>query len=94
MVEELERAEELRRKSDLPDESFAVYFFLEGRGVHEAEKIARESAEAFDDNPHWKESDDQERRVRIALYKALKGTGTNMVEVVEGLLSLLRRAST
>ncbi len=93
VVEELEKAEELRQKSDLPDEAFAVYFFLEGRGVRGAEKIARESAGAFDHNPHWKESDDQERRVRIALYKALKGTGTNMVEVVDGLLNLLRRAS-
>ncbi len=93
VVEELERAEELRKNSNLPDEAFAVYFFLEGRGVQGAEKIARESAGAFHDNPHWKESDDQERRVRIALYKALKGTGTNMVEVVDGLLNLLRRAS-
>jgi type I restriction enzyme R subunit len=94
VVEDLEKAEELRNRSDLPDEAFAAYFFLEGRGVGGAEKIARESSEAFEGNPHWKESDEQERRVRIALYRALKGSQVkDMVEVVGGLLDLLRRAS-
>lgn len=95
VVEEIERAEELRNKSDLPYEAFAAHFYLEGKGVKGAEKIARETSAAFEDNPHWKESAEQERRVRIALYKALKGSeiGNNMVETVDGLLDLLRRAS-
>ena len=94
VVEDLERAEELRKRSDLSDEAFAARFFLEGRGVEGAEKIARESSGAFEDNPHWKESADQERRVRISLYKALKGSGAkDMVGVVDGLLNLLKRAS-
>lgn len=94
VVEEIERAEEIRQKSDLSDEAFAAYFFLEGRGVKGAEKIAQESSTAFEDNPHWRESAEQERRVRIALYKILKGSEIkNMVETVDGLLDLLRRAS-
>jgi type I restriction enzyme R subunit len=92
IVDELERAEGRRRESNLSDEAFAISFFLEGRGVEGAEKIARESEAAFADNPHWRESTEQERRVRIALYKALKGT-ENMIEIVNSILSLLRRAS-
>ncbi len=85
---------ELRKKSDLPDEAFATYFFLEGRGIEGADKIARESSGAFEDNPHWKESTDQERRVRISLYKALKGSQVkDMVGIVDGLLDLLKKAS-
>jgi type I restriction enzyme R subunit len=94
VVEDLEKAEELRNKSDLPDEAFATYFFLEGRGIEGAEEIARESSGAFEDNPHWKESTDQERRVRISLYKALKGSHVkDMVGIVDGLLDLLKKAS-
>jgi type I restriction enzyme R subunit len=94
VVEDLEKAEELRNKSDLPDEAFATYFFLEGRGIEKAEEIARESSGAFEDNPHWKESTDQERRVRISLYKALKGSHVkDMVGIVDGLLDLLKKAS-
>lgn len=92
IVEELQRAEERRRKSDLSNEAFAVAFYLESRGVGDAEKIARESETAFEDNPHWRESAEQERRVRISLYKALKGTG-DIVEKVNGILDLLRRTS-
>ena len=94
VVGEIGRAEELRRKSDLTDEAFAARFFLEGRGIDGAERIAREGSQAFEDNPHWKESAEQERRMRIALYRAFKGSGVkNVVEVVDGLLDLLRRAA-
>jgi hypothetical protein len=85
---------ELRKKSDLPDEAFATYFFLGGRGIEGAEEIARESSGAFEDNPHWKESDEQERKLRRAIYKTLKDSEVdNKVEVVNSLLNLLRKAS-
>ena len=45
--------------------------------------------------PHWDESKEQEKQVRVALYKSLRGS-TNpkrMVEVVDGLMTMLKRAS-
>jgi type I restriction enzyme R subunit len=94
VIEEIGRAEALRKNSDLTDEAFAARFFLEGREIEEAEGIAREASRAFEDHPHWRESAEQERRLRIALYRAFKGSGVkNVVEVVGGLLDLLKRAA-
>ncbi len=59
-----------------------------------AEDIARESSGAFENYPHWKESAEQEREVRLILYKTLKDSESKrMVALVKDLLTLLRRAS-
>ena len=78
----------------LSPESFSALVFLEGRGVEDPEEIARETSSAFGDHPHWKESTDQEREVRLAFYKALKGSeAKRMVGLVNDLLTLLKRAT-
>jgi type I restriction enzyme R subunit len=94
VIEDLDRIEERRKRTDLSRESFSALVFLERRGVEGAEKIARDTAEAFESHPHWRESKDQEREVRLFLYKALKGSEkARMVGLVNDLLALLKRAS-
>ncbi len=94
VIEDLDRIEERRKRSDLPPESFSALVFLEGRAVEGAEGIARKTSSAFENHPYWKESADQEREVRLALYKALKGSeAKRMVGLVNDLLALLKRAS-
>jgi len=94
VIEDLDRIEVRRKRSDLSRESFSTLVFLERREVKDAEKIVTETSRAFEDHPHWKESTDQEREVRLALYKSLKGTEPKrMVGLVNDLLSLLKRAS-
>lgn len=94
VIEDLDRIEERRKHTDLSPESFSALVFFEGKGVADPEGIARETSSAFEDHPHWKESKDQEREVRLALYKALKGSeAKRMVGLVNDLLNLLKRAS-
>jgi type I restriction enzyme R subunit len=94
VIEELGRIEERRKETDFSRESFSTLVFLETKGVKDAEDIARETAGAFEDYPHWKESGEQEREVRLALYKALKDSETKrMVGWVNDLLTLLKSAS-
>jgi type I restriction enzyme R subunit len=94
VVEELERAEERRRQSDLSYEAFAALLFLEKSGVGQADEVAEASSKAFEDYPHWRESTDQEKEVRLALYKALKDSESKrMFELVNGIFGLLKRAS-
>ncbi len=94
VIEDLGRIEERRKGTDLSLESFSTLVFLETKGVKSAEEIARETSSAFDEHPHWKESAEQEREVRLALYKSLKGSETKrMVGLVKDLLALLKRAS-
>lgn len=90
-VEELDRAEERRKESDLASEPFAVYVLLENRKVPKAEEIAGEVSAAFEDNPHWKTSGEQEKRVRLALYKALNEAGEKdrMFDLVGEILDLM-----
>ncbi len=94
VIENLDRIEERRKETDLSRESFSALVFLETRGVRDAEDIARSTSGAFEDHPHWRESAEQEREVRLALYKFLKGSETKrMVGLVNDLLALLKRAS-
>jgi len=94
LAEEYERAEEDRKKSDLPDEAFAVFWYLKSEGVAGAEKVAREASAAFSEHPYWRQSESHEREVRTALYKALLSAGVkNVVKQTNDLFTMLRGAS-
>lgn len=99
LAEDLRRAEERRKESDLSEEAFAVSLYLENEGVDGAEKIAANVSTTLEDHPHWRESATQEREVRITLLKALreasaeKADAKKLVGLTEGLMAMLRRAS-
>jgi type I restriction enzyme R subunit len=94
VVEELEQAEERRKQSDLPDEAFAALLFLERSGVDGGDEVAEASSKAFEENLHWRESADQEKEVRLALYRALKDTEPKrMFGLVDDIINILKRAS-
>jgi type I restriction enzyme R subunit len=99
LVKDLKRAEELRKESNLSDAAFAASLYLENEGVSGATKVAREVSDTLNDYPHWQVSATQERQLRVALLKSLKSVfseGTNakkLVGLTEGLLAILRRAS-
>lgn len=91
---EYDRAESERKKSDLPDEAFAVFWYLKSAGVEGAEQVAREASAAFSEHPHWRQSEGQEREVRTALYKALIAAEVkDVVKQTNALLTMLRGAS-
>ena len=80
--------------SGLSAESFAVYWLLKGQEVSGAKKIAHQMGVAFAAHPHWRASEQQEREVRTALYKALLGEKVDHITEVAGwLLTVLKRRS-
>lgn len=92
-VKEYRTAEEERARAGLSREGFTALWLLKREGVPEPEGIARRMEEAFREPPHWRRSEDQERELRRALYRALKGSGVrDLPGWVERLLDLLRRA--
>jgi len=93
LVEELRAAEEARRETDLSPEGFAVFWYLEGKGVDRAREIALAAEDALRKFPHWDWDPAQERELRKELYKAILGAdGVEGVRrIVEGILKLLRR---
>ena len=82
-----------REESNLSSEGFGVYWLLQREGVAQAHKIAQQAAGAFAQYPHWKQSDEQERHVRMALYKGLMEAGVDNLELVNQVLQVLERAA-
>jgi type I restriction enzyme R subunit len=93
LLVEYREAVATRARSDLSKEGFGVYWLLRNSEVSEAEDVARAVEPAFAAYPHWARSSPQEQNVRVALYKALKDTTVRdkMVEIVDGILKVLRR---
>lgn len=83
LVEEYREAREKQEKTDLSPEAFAVFWLLRREGIDRAEMVARQAAEAFERNPHWHWSSEQERGLLIALFKALLNAGVNQTRVAE-----------
>jgi type I restriction enzyme R subunit len=88
------QATEDREKSDLSPEAFAVYWFLRGMGVEQANHVARQVAAALQEYPHWNRSPDQARQVRVALTRALLAARIPRVADVAGQLMRILSRST
>ena len=88
-------------QSDLSPEGFAVFWLLKREGVAKAEKAAQQVENAFKQFPHWERSSEQERGLRIALFKVLLDVGAEQVaesveqvaELAERIMKMLRRRS-
>ena len=100
LTRERKLAEEQQVYMALSPAPFAVYRELDRQGIGTAERIARQTAAAFEQHPHWRTSPEQEAEVRKALYKALLGDAElqeagvdRAVELAERLMTLLRAAA-
>ena len=71
LIKEINQAERERAEKNLKPAAFAVYWLLNREGMAHSEQIARELETTFDQYPHWRISDHQERDVRTALYRVL-----------------------
>ncbi len=97
LVCSLKEAQKQRRQSQLSSEAFAVGWWArlqKGLEPKKAEQLARAVEPLLQRYPYWATSVQQERELRQALYKALMGCGVQkeVVEWVEGILELLRKA--
>jgi type I restriction enzyme R subunit len=90
---DIEALEQQRKDSGLTPEGLTGLLLLQEDGVENVVEIAKEMTEAFASLPHWRTSEEQERELRKALYKAVLKTGTAHTEVVDRLLDVLRRGS-
>lgn len=93
LVTEYKTAEKARQKTNLSKEGFAVYWLLNRKGVAQAQRVACEVMDAFKQYPHWRNSGDQERQVRIAITKALVAANIERVhDHTDQILQMLRRS--
>jgi type I restriction enzyme R subunit len=90
-VRELQEAEEIRKRTNLSPEAFAIFWMLNREGVETSEEVARQVADALGRHPYWRTSEQHEREARKGIYKALLATGVaDPVSVADRLLQVLR----
>ncbi len=92
-LEEIDDVEAKGKESGLSAEGLTGLLLLQENGVEQTVEIATDMAAAFNEYPHWKQSDEQERGLRRELYKAMIKTGSDHTEVVDKLLRILKRGS-
>ena len=93
-VQEIREAEQARCQSDMDPETFAVFWLLHREDVKDAPEVARQLMDACLRYPHWMNSEDQERKLRIGMTKILLDFGFSPEKtpaLVERLLRTLRR---
>jgi type I restriction enzyme R subunit len=87
-------AEERQAQTSLSPEGFAVYWVLQKDRPEQALGVAQAVEAAFKEFPHWQSSEQQDRQVRAAIYKALINGGVDgVVDVASAILKMLRRAA-
>lgn len=92
LLQEYKEAEKNRKDSDLSPEGFAVFWLLKKEGVANAENVARKASESFRQFPHWENSSEQERSLRVALFKLLLEAGIeNVAAFAERIMKMLGR---
>ncbi|MDN5292779.1 MAG: type restriction enzyme subunit [Eubacteriales bacterium] len=92
--QEHEEAEKVKEETDLSPEGFAVFWLLKREGVARAEEAAQQAAAIFEKFPHWERSSEQERNLRIALFRILLEAGVERVaDFAERIMKMLGRRS-
>jgi hypothetical protein len=93
LVDDINQAEREQAERNISGAPFAILWLLKQENVplNEAEGVAREMTNVLEENPHWHTSERDARAVRIALYRHLPETMTNKPEVVEHIMSVVRR---
>ncbi len=90
-LDEIQEAETKQKETGLSTEGLTGLLLLQEDGADRILEVAKEMAGAFDAFPHWRQSDEQDRELRRALYKAVLEAGEDHFEVVDRLLDVLKR---
>jgi type I restriction enzyme R subunit len=95
LAQDAAAAEEEQAKRDVDPGEFALYWVLKGQGSDAAEEIAREARGEMARFPAWAYDSNQERRVRLKLYRLLSPRigAEDEVSVLKGTVDALLRMS-
>jgi type I restriction enzyme, R subunit len=97
LIRQHKDAEETRNRHGFTAEGQGVYWLMQnqGAGQEESVQVAKETSDVFEQYPHWRTSREQEKKVRVELYKSLHKAGVETKELTsvgKHLMDVLRRA--
>ena len=71
LIEEMARAQQQEANMQMSPEVFTVYWMLQGEGITAAAETARLMTPLFETYPHWRTSEEHERRLKQDMLKVL-----------------------
>ena len=74
LIQEINQARREMMEKGMSKDVFAVYWLLKPE-IKNAEDVAKETAKAFEKFPHWRSSEEHERKLKIELNKILMKLG-------------------
>jgi type I restriction enzyme R subunit len=93
LVADINQAEHEQAERNISGVPFAILWLLKQENVpmNEAERVAREMTNVLEQNLHWRTSEREGRAVRVALYRYIPESIENKPEVVEHIMTVVRR---
>jgi len=71
IIEEINASRKEQAERKMSVETFSIYWILKREGLDESEDIANQMSEVLGKYPHWKTSENHDRRIKQELYKNL-----------------------
>ncbi|MEW6664108.1 MAG: HsdR family type I site-specific deoxyribonuclease [Thermodesulfobacteriota bacterium] len=96
LIEEINEARKERDSKRMPKDMFTAYWILRDQGVSEPEEKANGMREIFDRYPHWKTSEEHERKFKQEVLKVFTGAKMGAkaaVDLMNRIVSVLKGAS-
>ncbi|MCX6803697.1 MAG: type I restriction endonuclease subunit R, partial [Candidatus Diapherotrites archaeon] len=93
LIGDINLAKKERAEKNMSIDVFSTYWILKTGGIANAEILAKEFEKPFSELPHWKSSEEQERKVKQELYKILttnKIPIKKAVELGKNIVNILR----
>ncbi len=81
LIEEINSARKEADQSNMPVETFSIYWMFKKEGLSNAEDSAREMEDIMDNCPHWRENEAHERQVKINLIRILLKSGVKKDDI-------------
>jgi type I restriction enzyme R subunit len=71
VIEEINASRKEQAERNMSVEIFSIFWILKREGLDESEDIANQMSEVLEKYPHWKTSENHERKIKQELYKNL-----------------------
>lgn len=95
IIAEINLAKKERIEKNMSPDVFTVYWILKNEKIEQAEDIARQAEKLFNEYPHWKISEEQERELKKKLYKiimqAIRNSSKQITDIGKKILTILKR---
>lgn len=90
LIEDINAARREQAEKNMPPDIFSIYWILKGEGIPNSEDKAKEMQKVLREYPHWRITEDQERKVKQALNGAFIKAKIEIKKSVELAMKIIK----